>query len=955
MDTRAESNTSGRRSESPLFHTPPPWDTLVDLTHSVDSNVISPSGPPVLRSIKRSHLRGTTSNQKKTRQPQNSIKKRNSESSNSEASTIKASLTLMEAPPAEVATQARGDFPTDHSPKAHSPVPVTPGKGQVPLVSSSSNLYRICPSLRQLTGYESSEDEDAHNNLDQSDKNHITPLQVYILQSRSAHKSSEYTVNDTSSGAKARRGSGKQSLINTMPKAHEGGQDRAFERTNSMNENKVGAPWPKGTHKSVAPKNRKAPKTKGGFVMSDESDTEDLQANVEDKRDCHPPTTISTSHTVDLPKPRPSASTEKRSMNGKQLNKNRLSKLLGRHKSPFVQRPPKADSSSTSNVKSSSPPASKPRPTTPGSRSHGVQNGVDQHSVFGTLLASSKVCDKVDARNPLQSVLPLTRTGSSLPPSQTKQLMSRGETTMSPVPSTLPSSPDITFSQRAEQPLRHSHDPSSVAGKDKSSIWRSSQEHALENGNHGDKPEPKLGNHKIASKPPVPGPQSGQKRKVEEMVPDLDGSSAVSKKRSARPATSVGRPDNSDRSKEVAQVSTLVPDNDRTPPVSLVIDAPIASSWTPAANSVSVPIIEASLQPDVQNVDAIPVATVANSAKDKQVFSDLLPAPPEDCTTSKSTPRVELHNNLVPKSVCPDIMIGKSTDQQQGLSPQPLYTTPNIDTNFQGYTQHSVSEIQVIELPPMIPSANAEPYFEYSIFERRWADDQDEYDVKGIGVISRPFIDLNEANKQVEQLFQRMREESTWHTQDTLADWTSKRDEYGCLICKASFAHFDNPYQEHFIKIWVQRDYVSKLANQTPWEPKRKSFISSTVFVLRLFKIVTPSEGSESEGSVEQPCSPMRIHQPLIRSEVYTTLHTANRAARDQQLEISHEKNAKNLLTQKWQEQNLKDLEEKLRTLNSTKDEEEACWKSKFNGYGIGGDQYELVVEKAGICGPRNL
>lgn len=253
-------------------------------------------------------------------------------------------------------------------------------------------------------------------------------------------------------------------------------------------------------------------------------------------------------------------------------------------------------------------------------------------------------------------------------------------------------------------------------------------------------------------------------------------------------------------------------------------------------------------------------------------------------------------------------------------------------------------------------SEQAEPYFEYSVFERRWSDEQDEYDAKEVGIILRPFTDINEANLQVETLFQRLREATTWDLRHTLADWTSTRDEQGCLICKASFAPFDNPYKEHFVKIWVQRDYVSKFANRTPQDLGRTCFVASTVFVLRLVKLIAPAaESSDSESIDDKTQALLRVYQPLLRSEVFTTLHEANRAARDQQLELSHERKPKNILTVKWQEGDLKHLNEKLRALNAAGDDKSSCWESEFNAFGIGGDRFQLIVEKAGICGPRNL
>lgn len=993
--------SSGTRSESPLFCTPPPSDALEALTQLVDSEVFS--GLDYLDFVTadrsdtevtaRVYARGLVSNLKKTRQPQTREYEYYRESGISNTDTLEASLTLAEYSPAKRPARARIDLLVDHNLKPHSPVPPMASEGQVPSTLSNSNLPQVYSSLSQLTGYATSEDDEAQNILVPPDQRHTTSRQARI------HKPGEHIVDNTSSDADAKRGLRKQSLTHSMLGSQGLSEETNFRGTHSMNGNKVGTTMPKGAYDAAAPTNRKPPKTKGGFVLSDESETEDHEA-VADQRERHTPSTISNLNAPKLPKRHPGASTDKRTVNTKQVNKSRLSKLLGRQKSPFHHGPPKALSSPRGlSISSSSCPPSRRGtpasidpfdPSSP-SQAHGSQSNVSQciQPKLGTITdpqalktsgfeispAPRVVSDKATARSLFMSTLQDAKAGSSSPSPQAQQHISKDGTVTSPTLSDSSVLSKTISSKRTKQPLHRRPAPPATAGEYKPSGRSSKREQLLRDEMKDQQQERKSNSQITTAKPLGLEPQSVQKRKVEDMVSDLGEGVAPPKKRSVM---SVGRYDDPGNRRDVVRASKLPTDDDKSPPDTAVIGALMAPSSKPAKSTEIVSFTKSSLLPDSRSLNVVPPASAtmktsmiasslrtedasnmrasATSAENEQAFSILPPVVPNHCSTDKTTPRMESDPIPVLTAVHQDPTTNRSAETQHHIvSIEPGCETSHIDPSRQGRAQDPMNKPQEIQLLPMAGSADAEPYFEYSIFERRWSDQQDEYDVKEVGVILRPFIDVNEANNQVEQLFQRVREDDVWQTQNTLSDWTSKRDEYGCLICKASFAKFDNPYQEHFVKIWVQRDYVSKLANQTAQELKPTSFISSTAYILRLFKIVTPFEGSDTEGTVEDACSPIRIYQPLIRSEVYTTLYMANRAARDQQLELSHEKDPKNLLTLKWQEQNLKALNEKLRALSSTKDSEGVCWESRFNGYGMGGDQFELLVEKAGICGPRNL
>jgi len=479
--------------------------------------------------------------------------------------------------------------------------------------------------------------------------------------------------------------------------------------------------------------------------------------------------------------------------------------------------------------------------------------------------------------------------------------------------------------------------------------------------------------HTKASRANAPGQNPVQKRKVSDMIGVQGNTVAPSKKMAitSREAHGAFR-DSIDNN----QISKTYCNGER-----LSVAVPVPHNATDIDSSLNLPngaqttqVNQTSIQPRVfghTNISACPTEDGDSLSVSKFGKGHLVPShasamkglkKPEGKLNSLetsparadcSTPKVALKRNSGPLSATP-VMVGSL---RPSLPMNPKGKIPEVRSGCKEPVRETQNPIrgEQIELLPSIISRDAEPYFEYSVSERWWSDEQDEHDVEEVTVILRPFTDINEANAQAETLFQRLRDTSTWNAHHVLANWTSKRDEHGCLMCKASFSPFDNPSKEHFGKIWVRRDYVSELANRKPQDFQPTPFISSTVFVLRLAKLIAPAESSDSDSSNDKAHAPLRVYQPLIRSEVFTTLHEANRAARDQQLELSHEKEPKNVLTVKWQEENLKHLSGKLRLLNSRNNGKAERWESEFNGFGIGGDRFELKVEQASICGPRNL
>ena len=271
-------------------------------------------------------------------------------------------------------------------------------------------------------------------------------------------------------------------------------------------------------------------------------------------------------------------------------------------------------------------------------------------------------------------------------------------------------------------------------------------------------------------------------------------------------------------------------------------------------------------------------------------------------------------------------------------------------------TPHKVADIpmtaaadhhtDVLILPILEISDAAEPYFEYSVFQNLWSNEQNETDTMPTEIISRPYTNIDEANAQAEKLFHNVREQYTQHFQFQFSEWSSKRS-HDCLVLVGTFSPMDYPIKKSHIKIWVQRNSVSRFASQTPQAWTQTPLISKTAFTLRLFRLVAMSDDTDSE-------PPVRVYHKLPCSEVYTTLDTANRAARKLQIELSHVKDPKDDINAKWQEQDLKDLNAKVQSLDLSMRGSAGCWKSEFNACGKGGDRFEVVVEKVSICGPRN-
>jgi hypothetical protein len=248
---------------------------------------------------------------------------------------------------------------------------------------------------------------------------------------------------------------------------------------------------------------------------------------------------------------------------------------------------------------------------------------------------------------------------------------------------------------------------------------------------------------------------------------------------------------------------------------------------------------------------------------------------------------------------------------------------------------------------------NAEPYFEYSIFQKLWSDAEDESTISATELTCRPSTNIDDSNSQAEKLFNDLLRQYQEHFNIHLFERTDQSDEYGCKVFKGTFARTDYLHKKSHMKLWVQRDHVSAYVGRGEKDLKHTTFIARTVYMLRLFKLVPATTGSDTDDSTATPES-TRVYHPLPCTECYTTIDSANRAAKNLQIELSHTKEP-NAMGKLWQVQNLEQLNKKARDLAEAKEEEGKYWKTEFNGTGLGSATYELLVEKVSLCGPRNF
>ena len=264
-------------------------------------------------------------------------------------------------------------------------------------------------------------------------------------------------------------------------------------------------------------------------------------------------------------------------------------------------------------------------------------------------------------------------------------------------------------------------------------------------------------------------------------------------------------------------------------------------------------------------------------------------------------------------------------------------------------TSHAAAPMITSRLPP--PPVNAEPYFEFSIHRKVWKAWQTEESVVA-EELGSPCTNIEEANARADKFFDRRREDMQQHCFIQFDEWSIRRDEHACKTFTAKFAPIMDPEQESWMKMWVQRDEVSALAGGIPAEMEHTSFVSKSIYVLRLFTMVSGSSENDSddEDAMDIDNPPLRVYHPIKGTSHFTTLDAANRAAHRLHIDLAHRRKPKSLeaMTQKKERQK---LQEHLGTLSGNN----GYWESEFDGTGLDSKQYELVVERVQLYGPRNL
>ncbi|PVI04608.1 hypothetical protein DM02DRAFT_651552 [Periconia macrospinosa] len=369
------------------------------------------------------------------------------------------------------------------------------------------------------------------------------------------------------------------------------------------------------------------------------------------------------------------------------------------------------------------------------------------------------------------------------------------------------------------------------------------------------------------------------------------------------------------------------------------------------------------------------------------------------------------------------------TPPVNGKQPKLDAQTPNatfqLGTVEPARSNETLPTVHVKDVLPTPRDELAEAYFEFSIFERLWSYQDDESSVKPKEPPGYLRTCVENANRQAEDYFHATLD---LHCNALRFKTTSTKSVRGmeddCMTFSATLASIDMPSNKLHLEICVKRYVVDRAAASMRPAPAKTPFISKTMYIVGLYKLVEVPEresssdvatnsgvstvledsssasssssdsesGSESEllpektmfakhqrlkqkqkqkekqkrrrGESQAPSSPpttvtpyLKTHHPLPngRVEAYTTQDAANIAAFNIHVEMSHEKNAKGANLQ-WQQQNLRNLELKLKGLGDEGLQgEQRLWKSQFNESGLGGSKYEVAVRRIGVCGPRNV
>jgi hypothetical protein len=120
-------------------------------------------------------------------------------------------------------------------------------------------------------------------------------------------------------------------------------------------------------------------------------------------------------------------------------------------------------------------------------------------------------------------------------------------------------------------------------------------------------------------------------------------------------------------------------------------------------------------------------------------------------------------------------------------------------------------------------SSDAQPYFKYSVFQKMWSGRRSENGEIATEITVHSFMNIHKANAQAKRLFEGSKDQ---HTRYLLVEWSKQRDEYDCSVFISTISPFDYRAKKSYLKTYVQRNCVSKFANQTPEALKATPFIS---------------------------------------------------------------------------------------------------------------------------------
>ncbi|KAF1357223.1 hypothetical protein EJ07DRAFT_157839 [Lizonia empirigonia] len=414
---------------------------------------------------------------------------------------------------------------------------------------------------------------------------------------------------------------------------------------------------------------------------------------------------------------------------------------------------------------------------------------------------------------------------------------------------------------------------------------------------------------------------------------------------------------------ETTQIASSVPEADIISQQLSVQPSDIIDS----AQEHSTPIVESS-----QNVPGSPFTsskppTAASSDEIAQLIASatlLSPRAPTNTPTSQAvhTPKVAPSLQLTPK----------------------VLAIPT--TSLQSPSSTPASEIA---LPLSTTVSTSDPYFEYTIHQTLSFLPPDTATTE---ISVQPFTSVDIANAQTEVFFR-----NASHQYEHLGMYrkssATRTDENGLSTVEGAFESIEDPCKILSFKVWTQRNEVGTHASPAHSQLQHVPLLSRKVYTLRLWKLIDAPSSSASESDTDSDSDngdeddndlskktsrdQLRVYCPLpdVCTEMHTTLDAANRAAKRVQIALSHEKEPRQPMQKQWQGQDLRSLNAKIEELRKEVDgmEDETsdasapslfefeegrrtgCWRSVFNGVGLGADRFELLVSKIGVSGPRNL